>query len=245
MTTLNFLIAFNLGLISTLHCWGMCGPIITAFSLGLPDQNAPLGRIVLFNAGRITSYVIAGLIVGFVGAGLFQLLQAIHGQLVLQLLAAAVLVAIGLHVGGWFPQFRRIETIGQVVWKRLQPLTRQLLPVDNPAKAWTAGLIWGWLPCGLVYSMLLWNLANAQPLTSALNMLGFGLGTLPGMVAAGYMAQKTGEWMKHKQLRQVLGLLVVGAGIISAWVAVQHPMADHSHHQPAAESSSSSPHLHH
>jgi hypothetical protein len=234
MSALDFLVAFNLGLISTLHCWGMCGPIITAFSLGLPDQNASLGRIIMFNSGRISSYAVAGIIAGLIGAGIIEVIRDFHGQLILQMLAALVLVGIGLHVGGWFPQFRRIEIAGIAVWKHLQPLTRALLPVDTALKAYAAGLVWGWLPCGLVYSVLLWNLAGADPLASGLNMLGFGLGTLPGMITAGYTARKTADWLNKPHLRRVLGILVIAAGLISAWAAIRTQSAVHAdHHHPA------------
>ena len=238
MIAVNLLIAFNLGLISTLHCWGMCGSIITAFSLGLPEQAASGGRIVCFNLGRVSSYTVAGIICGLLGAGLFELIQEYHGQMILQVLAAVILISIGLHLGGWFPQFNRIEMIGMLFWRRLQPLTRRLVPVDNPAKAFASGLIWGWLPCGLVYSVLLWNLAKADPVISGLNMLAFGLGTLPGMVTAGFAAKTTERFLKKLELRRILGALVIVTGLFSLWVPL---FQDHSAHHGAHSVPSNEP----
>lgn len=226
MIALDLLIAFNLGLISTVHCLAMCGPVITAYSLGLPGKTASTSYILIFNTGRISSYFLAGIICGFVGASLAASIQEYHGQMILQLLAALILISIGLHVAGWLPQFRKIEVIGLYLWKYLQPLTRQLLPVNTIPRAFAAGLIWGWLPCGLVYSVLLWNLARADAVTSGLNMLAFGFGTMPGMVAAGIAASRIDQLLNRPGLRRVLGLLVVLVGLFSAWVSFQHNHPD-------------------
>ncbi len=244
MIALNFLVAFNLGLVSTLHCWGMCGPIIAAYSLGLPDRRPSAAYVTLFNAGRVSSYIVAGLLCGLLGSGIADLIQAFHGQQILQGLAALILILIGLYIAGWLPQLSRIETTGMLLWKHLQPLTGRLLPIDSTAKAYASGLIWGWLPCGLVYSVLLWNLANADALTSALNMLAFGLGTLPGMITAGLTASTTLRWLKKTHLRRLMGVIVILAGLFSVWITLS--AGDHHQHaHPRATQAPDHEHSHH
>ncbi|MCG8324791.1 MAG: sulfite exporter TauE/SafE family protein [Thiotrichales bacterium] len=237
MIVLNLLIAFNLGIISTLHCWGMCGPIITAYSLGLRQEKQSPRYILIFNSGRISSYVIAGVLAGLTGAGFAGIIQDFHGQTVLQILAAIILICIGLHVAGWFPQFKRLESTGLVIWKLLQPLTTRLLPVDTYSKAFMSGAIWGWLPCGLVYSLLLWNLAQANAVSAGLNMLAFGFGTLPGMVAAGLTADRISEVFRRQNLKKLLGTVVILFGLFTLWISVHplhagHEQHDHLHHHP-------------
>lgn len=230
MVTLNFLIAFNLGLVSTLHCWGMCGPIISAYSLGLPQNTGKVSFILLFNFGRIFSYVLAGVLCGLIGAGFAGAIQEYHGQTILSVLAAIILLAIGLHVAGCLPQFKKIEQAGLWLWRYVQPISRRFIPADTLPKACISGLIWGWLPCGLVYSMLLWNLAQADVFQSSLNMFAFGLGTLPGMFAAGLFTERLASTLKHLHLKRLLGILIICFACLSLWIGLTQQHDQHSHH---------------
>lgn len=217
---LNFAIAFLLGLFSSVHCLGMCGGIIGALSMGLP-QAVRNSRYVSFlmvcsyNLGRIGSYTCAGVLFG---STVFLFPESRGGHLVLQIIAAAVLVILGLNVGGWFPRWRLIESFGARAWRYIQPLGKRFLPVDSPVKAVLMGMIWGWVPCGLVYSVLLWAAASGGPASGALIMLCFGLGTLPGMVAAGLAAGGLRGRLQRAALKKGLAVLIILFGLASPWL---------------------------
>lgn len=227
-------IAFTLGLFSTLHCLGMCGGIIGALTLSLPPEvRAARWRLVsyvgAYNIGRILSYTLAGAVFGAFGQRLFQALSPTYGHLLLQGLAALVLVSIGLYLAGWFPRFTGIEALGAPLWRRLEPLGQRLLPVRSPAYALLFGTIWGWLPCGLVYSALLWTTTTGGAVTGALTMLAFGAGTLPGVMSAGVFTGWLTRVTRLPYVRQGVGLTLIVLAVVSLWLAAQAP-ADHSAH---------------
>ena len=234
MDTHPFFVAFTLGLFSTLHCLGMCGGIIGALTLSLPPEvRASRLRLVsyvgAYNSGRIASYSLAGAVFGAFGQQLFQALSPRYGHLLLQGLAALVLVSIGLYLAGWLPRFARIETLGAPIWRRLEPLGRRLLPVQSPAHALVLGAVWGWLPCGLVYSALLLTTTTGGPLTGAMTMLAFGAGTVPGVMSAGVFTGWLTRVTRLPFVRQGVGLMLIGLAVVSFWLATNAP-TDHSAH---------------
>jgi uncharacterized protein len=104
--------------------------------------------------------------------------------------------------------------MGQPIWRRLAPLTRNLLPVRRATQALALGGLWGWLPCGLVYSVLAAAFASGHPAQGALTMLAFGIGTLPNLIALGLLADKIRPLLQRKALRIVAGLIIIGFGIL-------------------------------
>ncbi len=219
--------AFLLGFFSTLHCVGMCGGIIGALSLSLPEKirnnKTRLFTFVLsYNIGRITSYSIAGLIAGAVGTGVLQSAGFDQGHSVLKYIGVSMMVAIGLYLTGWLPQLASVEKIGIPVWKRLEPLGRKLVPVVSIPRALAYGLIWGWLPCGLVYFVLIWALTAGDAINGALTMLAFGLGTLPTLIAAGFMTSWITRFARSARARQVVGLLIIAMAIGSLFIPMAH-----------------------
>lgn len=227
-------IAFTLGLFSTLHCLGMCGGIIGALTLSLPPAVRAarwrlLSYVGAYNIGRIVSYALAGALFGAFGQRLFQALSPSYGHLLLQGLAALVLASIGLYLAGWFPRFAGIESLGAPLWRWLEPLGRRLLPVRSPAHALLFGAIWGWLPCGLVYSALLWTSTAGDAQTGALTMLAFGAGTLPGVMSAGVFTGWLTRVTRLPYVRQGAGVALIVLAVISLWLAAHAP-ADHSAH---------------
>ncbi|MBI2994376.1 MAG: sulfite exporter TauE/SafE family protein [Gammaproteobacteria bacterium] len=218
MSAISPAIAFVLGLTSTLHCWAMCGGIVGALSMGLPQRllGSP-GRHALlaagYNLGRIASYTLAGVLFGATGGTLIALAHSGQAYLVLQILGGCVIIAIGLHLCGWLPRLDLIEGAGWRLWQWLQPVARRFLPVSSLPRALIAGAIWGWLPCGLVYSMLLWAAAEADPVRGGISMFAFGLGTLPGMMGASLagsglrLASAGGGW------RRPIGVLIILLGL--------------------------------
>lgn len=219
--------AFLLGLFSTMHCIGMCGGIIGALSLSLPEEirnnKTRLFTFVLsYNVGRITSYSIAGLIAGAVGTGVLQSAGFDQGHSVLKYVGVSMMVAIGLYLTGWVPQLASVEKIGIPVWKRLEPLGRKLVPVVSLPRALAYGLVWGWLPCGLVYFVLIWALTAGDAINGALTMLAFGLGTLPTLIAAGFMTSWITRFARSARARQVVGLLIIAMAIGSLFIPMAH-----------------------
>ena len=213
--------AFFVGLLGGVHCVGMCGGIVAALSLGLPDRpDSAVARwpyLLAYNLARITSYAVAGALLGGVGwlaanwSGLHQL------QLVLQWLAALFMLALGLYLGGWWQGLVLLERAGGPVWKRLEPLGRRFLPVRSTGQAFLLGLVWGWLPCGLVYSVLVWSISTANPLYGAALMLSFGLGTLPNLLAMGALAEHLSARVRDPRVRRLAGLLVIGFGLFAVY----------------------------
>lgn len=179
-TPLTLSAAFILGLFSTLHCVGMCGGIVGALSLSLPNQiKSNRLRLSLYlialNTGRIMSYMLAGLIAGSVGAQIMTVFN--NGHTILQASGVAMMIAMGLYIAGWLPQLTLIEKLGIPIWKKLEPVSRRFLPISNLPQALAYGLIWGWLPCGMVYFVVLWTLNSGSAWQGALTMLSFGAGT--------------------------------------------------------------------
>lgn len=223
--------AFLLGFFSTLHCIGMCGGIIGALSLSLPlkvrsSKPKLFSYVLTYNIGRLISYSFAGLIAGMVGAGVLQSTGFDQGHAVLRIVGVAMMVAIGLYLTGWLPQMASVEKIGIPVWKRLEPIGRKLVPVASLPRALAYGLIWGWLPCGLVYFVLVWALTAGDALHGALTMLAFGLGTLPTLVTAGFMTSWITRFAHSKRARQIVGLLIIIMAVGSLFIPMEH----HHHH---------------
>lgn len=228
------LTAFLIGLFSALHCFGMCGGIVGALTMSLhPDIRARRDRLALYslayNAGRILSYAVAGLMVGLLGETLAPLLSAEEGISFLRLFAALLIIALGLHIGGWYPKLAVIERLGQPVWQRLEPLGRKLIPVQSPAQAFLFGMVWGWLPCGLVYFALLLAFTQGSTPGAILFMLAFGMGTLLPVFSAGLLAGRLTDLRKSLIIRRIMGVMMILMGVIALWLAVD-PDIHHSLH---------------
>lgn len=201
---------FLVGLLGGPHCVGMCGGIVAALSLQGPQGRASIPVQLAYNLGRIASYTAAGLLAGALGGIAGALLPVQRG---LYLLASLMLVAMGIYLLGATQSLAWIEKGGQVVWRRLQPLTARFLPVRGMAQALPLGLLWGWLPCGLVYSALTAALASGSAGRGALTMLAFGLGTLPNLLLAGLLLTRFRRFAQARASRIVAGLLVLGYGL--------------------------------
>lgn len=215
-------LAFLIGLSSSLHCVGMCGAISGALSMGLPEsvrsrRSRLLGYNLLFSLGRVASYGVAGLLSGLLGAALIDPMQPGPSLGWLRLLASVVVVLLGLYLGGWWPRLAWVESLGAPVWKHLEPLGRRLIPIRSPLQALVYGLVWGWLPCGLVYWALLIAATAANPTESATFMLVFGLATLPTLLATGLLAGWIRQLRNLGYARQAAGALLVLMGLLALW----------------------------
>ena len=206
----GFLALFVVGLLGGTHCVGMCGGIVGALSMGAP---ARWSMHLAYNGGRILSYALAGAIAGALGAASLGLEGQLPVRNILYLLANLMLIALGLYLLGVTRALAFTERFGQHLWRRLQPMTRRLLPATSMAQAFPLGLLWGWLPCGLVYSALATSLTAGSAGRGALLMLAFGLGTLPNLLLAGIVLARINEFVRRPLVRIGSGLLVLGFGL--------------------------------
>lgn len=211
--------ALLVGLFGTVHCLAMCGGIAGALSASLAPEVRTRARAALwcqlgYNGGRVLSYAVAGAAAGLLG----RLLAGVAGlelaRVLLQGMAGLFMLLLGLYLTGWWPLLARLERVGARLWRHLEPLGRRLLPIRRPLGALPLGLLWGWLPCGLVYSALALAAASGGALAGALVMLAFGLGTLPSMLGAGLLTARVGSFTGPR-LRLAAGVLVLLLGLAS------------------------------
>jgi uncharacterized protein len=219
--TASYGVAFVMGLISSLHCIGMCGSIVGTLSLSLtPTIRENKSQLLLFvlnyNVGRIFSYALAGALIGFVEMLVTLPFAQGQGHRVLQLLSASVMASAGLYIAGLFPRFAYIEKVGSKFWKKIEPFGRKLMPVKTKLNALLFGMVWGWLPCGLVYAALALAATTGDSLRSSLTMLAFGLGTLPAVMGIGIMTVTVSKLSRMKYFRLFVGLFMITLALFSA-----------------------------
>jgi len=219
----TFVALFLVGLLGGGHCVGMCGGIVGALALQGNGARPRWPLHLAYNAGRIASYAIAGAIVGALGSLTLVAGPTLPLRQGLYLLASLMLVAMGLYLIGMTGSLAWLERAGQGIWRRIQPLTARFLPVRGVAQALPLGLLWGWLPCGLVYSALVSALATGSALRGAGAMLAFGLGTLPNLLLAGYAFVRFRSFAQARAVRLLSGLLVLGFGLVGLWRAANFP----------------------
>ncbi len=217
--------AFLMGLFGALHCVGMCGSIMGVLTFSLPSQTRQrpgrlLGYLGYYSLGRILSYTLAGALAGAFGSGLLLSLSPRYGHSILLLVATVLMVAVGFYLAGWFPGLAQIERVGAPVWRKLEPLGRKLLPVKSPLQALLYGLVWGWLPCGLVYSALFIALGQGGAIEGGVFMMMFGLGTLPAVVTTGIFADQIMRFARNPRMRIIAGIALIAfalTGLIINW----------------------------
>ena len=213
-------IAFFIGLFSSLHCVSMCGSIIGTLSYSLKpeirnDKSKMLSFILSYNFGRIFSYMLAGLIIGLIESVLTFPLGAEHGHQVLKVISALIITGAGFYIAGWFPSFAYIEKTGSYFWKTIEPYGRKLIPVASLGQAFLFGMVWGWIPCGLVYTALALAATSGDITISTLSMLTFGLGTLPAVAGTGMMSSFITRLSNLQTTKRIIGMLLVLVAIIS------------------------------
>lgn len=239
---LAFLLAsLGMGLLGSLHCLGMCGGLTAAISFGIPAQAARTRLILLTSLGRVASYGLMGLVLG-------ALVQSFSLGPWPRLLAAVLLVLTGLYVAGWWNLLTRLERLGSHLWRRLEPARTRCLPIDTSIKALSFGLLWGALPCGLVYSALTYTATASaalsplpHPISAALGMLAFGLGTSPAVVIGGLMASQLKTWLQKPLLKPLLGIMYIAFGLWTAYAAFGHQHHNHSQHSHSQHSQEQAP----
>lgn len=219
---------FLVGLLGSVHCAGMCGGIVGALSLAPRRARgngivitlrtvavAPAGvQAAAYNAGRIASYMVAGFLAGGLaqGAASLSAVPALQGYAYVA--ANLLLVAFGLHLMGAWAGIAQLERGGELVWRHVRPLLARIGPPDTPGRMFAAGALWGWLPCAMVYSVLVTAMLSGSAGSGALVMLAFGLGTLPMMLTLGLAGARLRGWLRLHAVRVACGATVLAFGLL-------------------------------
>lgn len=210
--------ALAVGLLGGLHCLTMCGGLVATLTLGLsPDIRRDPVRMLPYqlscNLARVGGYMVAGALFGALGGGLTALEILPATQRLLHGLSGGVMLLLGLQLAGWSTALAVVERQGARLWRHLEPIARRVLPIRTLGQSAVIGFIWAWLPCGLVYSVLILAMATAKPLAGALVMLAFGLGTLPNLLGLALLAGAAARLIERRWIRRLAGLLVIGFGL--------------------------------
>lgn len=232
---LSFFLIFMVGLMGSGHCVGMCGGIATGLGLAVQGQKTPL-LVVGYNLGRIFSYGIAGILVASLGYWGRDYLAL--GPW-LRIVAGVILVLMGLYLAGWHKSLAWLERAGSGLWKKIQPLGNRLMPVESVTHAVGLGLVWGWLPCGLVYTALAYSATATNPVAGGAMMVAFGLGTAPAMIVGGLFSTSIKPVLQASWFRRVMAVVMLGFGLWTVYGSINHlaamnasgaSMESHHHH---------------
>ena len=225
--------AFSIGLLGAGHCLGMCGGIAAALSFAIPESDMFKRFRILFtyNTGRILSYGLVGLVFGWLGQSVIQLWMQQYGMSILRGGAGVLLILMGLYLAQWSKLLVHLERAGGVIWKGLKPLSDKLMPVKNEPQALALGMVWGWLPCGLVYSTLAFAIAQPSPVASSMTMIAFGLGTLPAVFLGGVAGAGLKSFLQKIWFRRASALALMAFGAWTIWSVIAHAgHHGHEHH---------------
>jgi sulfite exporter TauE/SafE len=207
MDSINYLSAFLVGLAGGVHCVGMCGGIVAALRMVTPKGVSPLPYTLSYNVGRILSYTIAGALTGFMGKIAADYIPL--ANYVLSLLSGVMLLLLACYLGQWYTGLTALERVGKRLFSKVQPFAKRFLPFKTPLSAFPYGFIWGWLPCGLVYSTLTWSLAAGSAVEGSAIMFFFGLGTLPTLLASSAGSQWLIAGFRHTSVRQSIAAIML------------------------------------
>jgi len=229
--------ALVLGLMGAGHCLGMCGGVAAALAFAAEGRRAKRYAILLaYNIGRIFSYALAGAAFAYV----FGSLDTLTPMPILRVASGLLLIAMGLYLADWWRGLTRLEALGARLWVYLAPLAKRLMPVKRVDSALLLGLIWGWLPCGLVYSVLALAAAQGHPLAGASVMAAFGLGTLPAVFLGGLASEWVKSSLQKRWLRTIFALAFIVYGGYTLIPVTKMVLVNAGIMQPSPQS-----HMHH
>lgn len=221
MIELNFMTALIIGLTGAGHCISMCGGIAAAVTMGMPNKPQQQWVYLLgYNLGRISAYMVAGLIVSQAVVEVAELAGTSIALISLRIVASIMMVILGLYIGNWWSGLIYIERIGHFLWRYIAPISQLFLPLTSPLKAIPFGFLWGWLPCGLVYSTLTWAAVSGSATDGMVIMFAFGLGTLPAMLAVGAIADKLKSLLKNSYFKRANALFIIIYGMHTGYIAI-------------------------
>jgi len=221
--------AFGAGLLGSAHCLGMCGGISGLFAVGatVASFRTQIQLAIAYNVGRVLSYAFLGVTVAALGGAAVGAIPSLAGPV--RLASGLLIMIVGLQVAFNWRLLAPVEKVGAVIWNRLVPHAKGLIPATSIASAAGLGLIWGWLPCGLVYGALLLAATTADPVGGGLVMIAFGLGTMPAMIATGLSTARVSAFVSRNRLAAGLLIVVLGLATIAMPVASMLSEAGHIH----------------
>ena len=225
---IGFAAAFVAGLAGSAHCFGMCGGFAAALGMRLRHSPSSLpiaAHAVLYQLGRIGGYAAMGALCGTFGQALKSFMDFARIGGLLRLLSGALLVLVALRLLFRWNGLAMLERAGAGLWKSLQPLTRRL-PGNAALQTVLLGALWGFLPCGMVYSMLAFSALSGTALKGFALMTAFGLGTAPAMLGGTLIAAKSVKALNSPVTRRMSGILLAGFGL---WLLVA-PLAFQPRH---------------
>ena len=222
------------GIAGSAHCFAMCGGM--AGALGMRARaTAANAAGAFFNAGayqvgRIGGYATVGAIVGLAGASLQPLFDLVRFGAALRIASGALMILIALRILIRWNALGAVERLGARFWTKLQPLAQRAARSEGRGRALMLGFLWGWLPCGLVYSMLMFAAASGNPAQGAAIMAAFGVGTLPSMLTSSLLASQLQRMLARRWPRIVSGLLLIAFGVWMTAMPLLHARtAGHVH----------------
>ena len=219
MPDTGYIAVFFIGILGGAHCIGMCGGIVGALSMPGQRGASLWARHLAYNLGRISSYTLIGGAVGAIGSASLLFNQFLPVQLSLYVLANVMLICMGIYLVGYTRVLAGVERFGQQLWRNVQPLSRRFVGGRSWQQALPLGFMWGFLPCGLTYSVLSTALVSGSALRGAGLMLSFGLGTLPNLLLAGVLLARYRGIVRSRAFRLVAGCLVMAFGIYGLYRA--------------------------
>lgn len=211
--------AFVAGLVGSTHCLAMCGGFAGALGMRARANGknvaAAFSQMLVTQLGRVSSYAIAGALAGAVGATIDSLLELVHVAQALRVIAGLLLIAVAIRVAFAWNLFASIERFGARLWSHIAPLTLRATRTEQIGVSFLLGAAWGWLPCGLVYSILLYAAFSGKAAQGAAIMSAFGLGTLPAMLGSGVFAGQIAQLCKKRTTRWVAAGMLASFGALT------------------------------
>jgi len=206
-----YMAALLAGLLGATHCIGMCGSITAALSLSFPKEvrsSAPkrLIHLLAINLGRISGYALIGAAMGFIGGTSTGPLDAQPALWVSTIISTAVLIALGFYYLGFTAVLSPLERLGHRLWRRVQPITLKIQPGRALHSSYASGLLWSFLPCGMVYGAAALAFASGKLIAGAQVMLLFGFATLPTLLSAGFFASELDKLLQQQWVRRIAGI---------------------------------------
>lgn len=216
--------AFVAGAAGSVHCLAMCGGLAAALGMRSRSSGSKALRDAwLYHCGRLGGYGLAGALFGLLGATLLATVNLPLLATVARTGAGALLVMAALKILLGWNLLTSIEYAGARYWRALQPIAQRALQTSGVTRSLIVGLLWGWLPCGLVYSMLMFAALSGDSAHGAGIMVAFGLGTMPTMLTSSAFAARLGTWVRQRGIRQLGGALLLLFGCWIVWSALPSP----------------------
>ncbi len=227
LTAVPYFAAFIAGALGGVHCIGMCGGVVGALVHGLPQTargriSTLLPFVLSYNLGRVLSYAAGGAIAGYLGFAAADWITEYRSWFFLRIAAALLMIGLGLYIAGWWMGLTAVERLGARLWHRIRPIGNRLLPIRRWQQALLLGVLWGWLPCGLVYTVLVWSFAAGGWREGAMLMMSFGAGTMPLLVLLGVTTGRLTAYLQRRTVRGVAGLAVIMFGLWTLAATLVH-----------------------